>query len=268
MKRISIFVPKSSSINCINMKKSLLFAFVMLALSLSASAQYRGFTFGMKMGPAFDWAGSKNNTIHNEGTRLGFRWGLVADYYFSENYALVTGLNVNYLRGHYSYEDKMPFALDSVTNYFAMGNVDRLYKATTFEIPVALKMVTEEFGPFSFFAQVGASVGYTRKALAKDVFEGTGEDAAYQHSDEDYVSAKAQYNPFHLGLNVSVGAQFVIKGSTRAFADLYYSRDLLNGIEMIKYSRYYAGQKSDDMRRTDNLDYRQNIFGIEVGILF
>lgn len=250
------------------MKKSLLFAIVMLALTLSASAQYRGFTFGMKMGPSFDWAGSKNNTLQNEGTRMGFRWGLVADYYFSENYAIVTGLNVNYLRGHYSYDEKMAFALDSVTNYYAMGNLDRYYKATTFEIPIALKMVTEEFGPFSFFAQVGASVGYTRKALAKDTFAGTGEDAAYTYSDEEYVSARAQYNPLHLGLNVAVGGQFIIKGSTRAFADLYYSRDLLNGIEMIKYSRYYAGQKSDEMRRPENLDYRQNIFGVEVGILF
>ena len=250
------------------MKKSLLFAIVMLALTLSASAQYRGFTFGMKLGPSFDWAGSKNNTIQNEGTRMGFRWGLVADYYFSEYYAVVTGLNVNYLRGHYSYADMMAFPLDSVTNYYVMGNVDRRYKATTFEIPVALKMVTEEFGPFSFFAQVGGSFGYTRKALAKDDFISTEAGAALQHSDEDYVSAKAQYNPIHVGLNVAVGAQFIIKGSTRAFADLYYSRDLLNGIELIKYSRYYAGQKTDEMRRPENLDYRQNIFGVEVGILF
>lgn len=250
------------------MKKSLLFAIVMLAFSLSASAQYRGFTFGMKIGPSFDWAGSKNNTIQNEGARMGFRWGLVADYYFSENYAIVTGLNVNYLRGHYSYADKMEFPIDSVNSLYAMGNVDRRYKATTFEIPVALKMVTEEFGPFSFFAQVGGSFGYTRKALAKDDFTGTGDDVAYQYSDVDYVSAKAQYNPIHVALNVAVGAQFIIKGSTRAFADLYYSRDLLNGIEMIKYSRYYGGVKQDDMRRPENLDYRQNIFGVEVGILF
>lgn len=250
------------------MKKSLLFAVVMLVLSLSASAQYRGFSFGIKMGPSFDWAGSKTNTLQNEGTRMGFRWGLVADYYFAENYAITTGLNVNYLRGHYSYDDMRLFPIDTVTNYYAMGNVDRLYKATTFEIPVALKMVTEEFGPFSFFAQVGGSFGYTRKALAKDDFVGTGDDAAYLYSDDDYVSARAQYNPIHVALNVAIGGQFIIKGSTRAFADLYYSRDLLNGIDLIKYSRYYAGQKSDDMRRPENLDYRQNILGIEVGVLF
>lgn len=248
------------------MKKSILFAVVMLALSLSASAQYNGFAFGVKMGPAFDWAGSKTNTIQNEGTRMGFRWGLVADYYFAENYAITTGLNVNYLRGHYSFDDMHTFAVADTSMYF-LGNVDRLYKATTFEIPIALKMVTEEFGPFSFFAQVGGSIGYTRKALAKDEFVAK-DDANLQYADDDYYSARAQYNPLHVGLNVAVGAQFNIKGSTRAFADLYYSRDLLNGIEMIKYSRYYDGVKQDDMRRPENLDYRQNIFGIEVGILF
>ena len=152
------------------MKKSYLLAVALLVLSLSASAQYRGFSFGVKMGPAFDWAGSKTNTLQNEGTRMGFRWGVVADYYFAENYAITTGLNINYLRGHYSFQDMHNFStVDTLTNY-VLGNVDRLYKATTFEIPVALKMVTEEFGPFTFFAQVGGSVGYTRKALAKDTF--------------------------------------------------------------------------------------------------
>ena len=58
------------------MKKSFLLAIVMLVLSVSASAQYNGFAFGVKLGPAFDWAGSKTNTIHNEGTRMGFRMGL------------------------------------------------------------------------------------------------------------------------------------------------------------------------------------------------
>lgn len=249
------------------MKKSYLLAVALLVLSLSASAQYRGFSFGVKMGPAFDWAGSKTNTLQNEGTRMGFRWGVVADYYFAENYAITTGLNINYLRGHYSFQDMHNFStVDTLTNY-VLGNVDRLYKATTFEIPVALKMVTEEFGPFTFFAQVGGSVGYTRKALAKDTFVAQ-EDAGMQYADDDYVSARAQYNPLHVGLNVAVGTQFSIKGSTRAFADLYYNRDLLNGIDILKYNHYYDGVKNDDMRRPETLDYRQNVLGIEVGILF
>lgn len=250
------------------MKKSFLFAIVMLALSLSASAQYKGFAFGVKMGPAFDWAGSKTNMIHNEGTRMGFRWGLLADYYFSENYAIVTGLNVNYNRGHYSYEDMRNFTIepDTVPSAY-LGEVDRLYKATVFEIPVALKMVTEEFGPFSFFAQMGGSLGFTSKALAKDSFKRT-ELPEITSQDENYDPVKYQYNPFHVALNAAIGAQFIIKGSTRAFADLYYSRDLLNGIEMIKYSRYYNGDKTYPRDSNEKLDYRQNILGLEVGILF
>ena len=253
------------------MKKSILFAVLLMALSLSASAQYNGFAFGVKLGPAFDWAGSKTNTIQNEGTRMGFRMGLMAEYYFAENYAITTGLNVNYLRNHYSYQDMRAFAVDTVSVYH-LGSVDRYYKGTTFEIPVALKMVTEEFGPFSFFAQVGASVGYSRKDLAKDDFV-VANDATMQLVDDDYVSVRAQYNPLHIGLNAAIGGQFIIKGSTRAFADFFYSRDILNGIKNGigsegRYRDYYAGIKQDDMRRPETLDFRQNIFGIEVGILF
>ena len=41
------------------MKKSLLFVGLLLAMSLTASAQYKGFSFGFKLGPSFDWTGSK-----------------------------------------------------------------------------------------------------------------------------------------------------------------------------------------------------------------
>ncbi|MBP5573841.1 MAG: outer membrane beta-barrel protein [Bacteroidales bacterium] len=253
------------------MKKSFLLAIVMLVLSVSASAQYNGFAFGVKLGPAFDWAGSKTNTIHNEGTRMGFRMGLMGEYYFAENYAITTGLNVNYLRNHFSYDDMRAFPVDTLSVYM-LGDVDRYYKGTTFEIPIALKMVTEEFGPFSFFAQVGASVGYSRKDLAKDVFVAK-EDANVTYEDDDYVSVRSQYNPFHVGLNAAVGAHFNIKGSTRAFADFFYSRDILNGVKNGigsegRYREYYAGIKQDDMKRPETLDFRQNVFGVEVGILF
>ena len=40
------------------MKKSLLIVGLLLAMSLTASAQNNGFAFGFKLGPGFDWTGS------------------------------------------------------------------------------------------------------------------------------------------------------------------------------------------------------------------
>ena len=77
------------------MKKSLLIVGLLMAMSLTASAQYKGFSFGFKVGPSFDWTGSKTGAAINERTKTGFDVGLVAEYYFAENYAIVTGINVD-----------------------------------------------------------------------------------------------------------------------------------------------------------------------------
>ena len=68
------------------MKKSLLIVGLMLAMSLTASAQYKGFAFGFKIGPNWGWTGSTTGGAVNEGARTGFDLGVVAEYYFADNY--------------------------------------------------------------------------------------------------------------------------------------------------------------------------------------
>ena len=144
------------------MKKSLLFVGLMLAMSLTMSAQNNGFAFGFKFGPGFDWTGSTTGAAVNEGMRTGFGVGVVAEYYFAENYAIVSGINVNMNRGHYSFENaRNAMGADSVA-FVEKYNVDRMYKATVYEIPLMLKMMTNELGnlPLRAYAQVGGGIGY------------------------------------------------------------------------------------------------------------
>ena len=145
------------------MKKSLLFVGLMLAMSLTMSAQNNGFAFGFKMGPGFDWTGSTTGGAVNEGLRTGFGVGVVAEYFFADNYAIVTGVNVNMNRGHYSFLNGR-MTTDSVPE-LETYTVDRMYKATIYEIPLMLKMMTNELGnlPLRAYAQVGAGLGYAQK---------------------------------------------------------------------------------------------------------
>ena len=127
------------------MKKKLFFVGLMLALSLGASAQDQEFSFGLRLGPNFNWIGSRAGAAENHGdksgTDVGFDLGFVAEYYFTENYALVTGVNVNFLRGQYDFADKRVIGNDTI-----LGVVDRKFKSTVFEIPLMFKMVTPDKG--------------------------------------------------------------------------------------------------------------------------
>lgn len=249
------------------MKKSLFFVGLMLALSLSASAQYKGFSFGFKLGPSFDWIGSKTEAADNQKTKVGFDLGLVAEYYFAENYAIVTGVNVDFLKGQYNFDDMRNIGTDS-TNY-QLGTIGRQFKSTVYEIPLMLQMVTPKLGelPLRAYVQVGGAVGYTQNVKVKDTFTlGT-------IDDNDFRATDGEYNPFHASLRIGAGAEYALIESTRVFAGVYYSHDLLNsissGVQGIKsnYRKYYNGDTNLGARDAE-LSVLQNRISIEVGILF
>ncbi|MGP1446967.1 MAG: porin family protein [Candidatus Limimorpha sp.] len=237
-------------------KNVLLLAALLLAVSVNLSAQYKEFGFGVKLGPTFEWAGSKNNTVQNEATRAGFKWGVFGEYYFAENYAIVAGLNGNHLRDSYSFSDKMLLNRDTLS-----GTISRNFKGMYLEIPVMLKMRTEEFGDFQFFAEFGAGLGLRRRAWVQDEFKVS--NSNIQQTSTEYVAVPKQYNPLRCNLLVAAGAEYMIKGSTRAFANLTYSRDLVNGFSIPFRNNYIT-----EADRVTKLDLRRNIIGIEVGILF
>ncbi len=227
----------------------------MLAMSLTVSAQNQGFAFGFKLGPGFDWTGSTTGAAQSEGMRTGFGVGVVAEYYFAENYAIVSGINVNMNRGHYSFYN----ANDSLTliNPF---RVDRYYKSTVYEIPLMLKMMTNELGnlPLRAYAQVGGGLGYAERVKVKD------------DNANDYAATDREFSNLRASLKIGAGAQYALDESTRLFAGVYFSHDFINNINSVRpnyYGNYIVdGKPIGD--RDPKLNMVQNRIGIEVGVLF
>ena len=254
------------------MKKSLLFVGLLLAMSLTASAQYKGFSFGFKLGPSFDWTGSKTGAATNQGTKVGFDVGLVAEYYFAENYAIVTGVNVDFVNGRYNFDDKRNISVDTID--YQLGTVGRQFKTTIYEIPLMLKMVTPELGglPLRAYAQVGGAVGYTNRVKVQDTFTLEGQQQPV-FEDDSYESTNGEYNPIHASLRIGAGAEYALLETTRVFAGIYFSHDFLNSISSgamgitSNYRKYYNGN-SDFGVRDKELNVLQNRIGIEVGIFF
>ena len=247
------------------MKKSLLIVGLLLAMSLTASAQYKGFSFGFRLGPTFDWTGSKTGAAINQGTKTGFDLGVVAEYYFAENYAIVTGVNVDFVKGHYSFDDMR--AIDTISG-FQLGTVDRQFKTTIYEVPLMLKMVTPELGglPLRAYAQVGGAFGYTQRVKVQDEFSLGG------LKDEAFRATDGEYNPFHASLRIGAGAEYKLLETTRVFAGIYFSHDFLNsisrgGLVSSNYVKYYNGNKELGERPLE-LNVLQNRIGIEMGIFF
>lgn len=243
------------------MKKSLLMVGLLMALTLSASAQYKGFSFGFKLGPNWGWTGSTTGAAVSNGARTGLDLGVVAEYYFADNYALVSGINVGFLGGKYTFENGRMVA-DSLQTY----DVNRIYKSTLYEIPLMLKMVTNDLGdlPLRIYAQVGGGIGYAQKVKVKDAIPVDGIE-----TPDDWGITNKEFSNIRVSLKAAAGAQYALDESTRLFAGVYFSHDLLNNINSVSpnYYKFYDGNKDLGERKT-KLNMIQNRIGIEVGILF
>ena len=249
------------------MKKNLLFIGLMLAMSLSASAQYKGFAFGFKVGPNWGWTGSTTGAAVSQGARTGFDLGVVAEYYFADNYALVSGINVDFVGGKYMFE-RGRMVVDSINpdGYVEVYGVNRIYKSTIYEIPLMLKMETNDLGnlPLRAYAQVGGGIGYAQKVKVKDAIPSEGIETPAEWGITD-----REFSNIRVSLKIGAGAQYAVDETTRIFAGFYFSHDFINNINSINpnYYKYYNGDK-DLGERDVKLNMVQNRIGIEVGVLF
>lgn len=215
------------------MKKNLLFIGLMMAFSLSVSAQNEGFAFGFKFGPNFGWTGSTTATADNLGSKTGFDVGVVSEYYFADNYAFVTGVNVSFLGGHYMF-DNAHLVTDSLNpdGFLEKFGVDRTYKSTIYEIPLMLKMVTNELGnvPLRIYAEVGGGIGLAaKKVRVKDAIPSQNVTAP-----DKWSTTNKEYSNLRASLKIGAGAQYTVDESTRLFAGVYFSHDFINMINYIR----------------------------------
>lgn len=250
------------------MKKSLLFVGLLMAMSLTVSAQNQGFAFGIKLGPNFGWTGS--TTAQSQGSRTGFDVGVVGEYYFADNYALVSGVNVSFLGGHYLF-DNAHMVTDSLhpDGSLEMYGVDRVFKSTIYEIPLMLKMVTNELGniPLRAFIEVGGGIGLAAKKVSvKDAIPSEGIT-----TPDKWSITNKEFSNLRASLKIGAGAQYALDESTRLFAGVYFSHDFINMINYIKpdyCGNFYDAEGNKIGARDPKLKVLQNRIGIEVGVLF
>ena len=142
------------------MRKIVLFS-LLVALSLPAFSVGTGFRFGLKTSPNISWFRTETRGYENNGVKLGFAYGLITDYYFAENYAISTGVNIARFGGKIKYNYRYT---DQDQQYNTTKRSD--YSFRYLEIPMTLKLRATEVGFSTFYGQFGFGLGFRTKAEA------------------------------------------------------------------------------------------------------
>ena len=132
-------------------KRVFLSIMMAIAISFSANAQNDGgskFHFGLKASPSYNWMKTDGTGLESDGGSIGLSYGLMTEFAISKNYAFATGLEITYRGGKYKY------------------NSDSSYKQMLqyVEVPIGLKLKTNEIGYIKYYGLFGILPGFLVKA--------------------------------------------------------------------------------------------------------
>lgn len=191
--------------------KRILVILTFLTAYLSLDAQSSPVKFNVEMDPQFSWFKSDDDAVEPNGSIFHFHAGLNMDYYFAPNYAFVLGVGINNLGGNLLYADSTEF---NSKGEILMVEPEQSVKLNLqyVDIPVGLKLKTEELGYATFFLQLGFNPMINLNAKVSS------EEAGLDKED-----IKDNINTFYLGYHLGLGAEYKLGGSTALIGGLRWS---------------------------------------------
>jgi len=218
--------------------KRILLILCILASFLSLNAQYTRLSFNVEVDPQFAWLSSDDELVEPDGSIFHMHAGLNMDYFFGENYAFVLGLGINNLGGNLRYADSTEFSSKGEILLVEPGQSAKL-NLQYIDIPIGLKLKTEQLGYATLFLQLGFNPMISLNAKVSS------EDADFQKED-----IKESINIFCLGYHVGLGVEYTLGGNTALIGGLRWSSGLT------------------DVTDNDRANVKPNAISIHLGILF
>lgn len=200
------------------MKKTvIIIVIVLIFVGSGLKAQEKPFVFGFKAAPNIGWMNPSSQDYETNGSKFGFSWGLLAEFYLMENYYINTGLNILFQNGTLNYEDE-------IDAYGGIGELSRVYNFKYIKLPLSLKMKTNEIAGFKFFGVFGIGANILLSAKVQDKFSlegGVFEDQEKMDFKNDMKSVKAS-------MIVGIGAEYSIDGAAKLIAGINFDNGITN----------------------------------------
>jgi hypothetical protein len=195
------------------MKRSIITLALGLAFAGAMADRPSRFTFIAS--PQLSWMNSDLNEIENFKNNIGFNYGVETDIFLgSENYALLTGFTINHTGGSliYNTDESFEYADKELPPGTRIkGNINY------FEVPLALKLRSTEFGRINFFTQFGITNWFNLKS------KGTSNDGTLKDND-----VNGEFRFYNIALNVGIGIEYNVSKNNAITCGAVYNNGLLD----------------------------------------
>lgn len=216
------------------------------------------FRFGLKVTPTPAWLRSADpKVVDKNGIKFGFGFGLQTEFRITSTAHFITGIGGDFLGGKQVYKNGQGYVLtkdnayiDSEKTDFGKGanglnssnnNGDKFYeiktrsiKTTYITIPVLLKLMTKDISGFKYYGVFGGDIAIQTKFRCTDELNEINYNTAsntWETGGSVIVSdmrPSGDLIPFNVGLNVGLGFEYNLSGSTSFFLGVNYCRGFIN----------------------------------------
>ena len=242
---------------------------------------------GLRVSPNFSWINIQKGSMSNDGLGLGFSYGVTADFamFKSTNYWLATELSVSTipvlaksnteLRNVRTISNAGGVKRDT-TYMYKGGQVHFKYNTQYLQIPLSIKMKTDEIGNMKYYFQFGLAPSFMMKSkLSTTITDGDGiyptnkgitfhdpnspDDDVYQFTGTEIPSSpsgekeyvfKDNIASFRFPVIMGVGVEYKLTGNTMFTAGLRFDNAINNFF------------------KDPTITGKSNLLAIQAGILF
>ncbi len=160
------------------MRKKFYFLLFAMTITTALFAQRFEYQLGLKGALGFDWPVVENDDVSGRDNGLCYKYGLTGVYYFGESYGITSGFNI--IGSQFS---------------FKISDIESKYKTTYCQIPVLLKMRTDNFADkFRLMGEIG--YGFNLLVSGEYKLENVKQDNPYRDVCSSFI--------VHLGLEMEV----------------------------------------------------------------
>ncbi|MFI5222574.1 MAG: porin family protein [Bacteroidia bacterium] len=187
---------------------------------------------GIKASPQYTWTSTDSKSLTTSGSRINISYGVMIDYFFSENYSIGTELSIGTFGGTISPDSV--YVKNTGTKDLQVN-----YKLQYINLPFILKMRTKEIGYTRFYAEAGFGMSFNFRAKADvsssnsalnrtniDVNNPDPSDKEYINFNNNGLSPKVNF--FRFSFILGAGVQYNIFGNTMLIAGLRYDNSISN----------------------------------------
>lgn len=208
--------------------------------------QSQDFRLGFKANPSFSVIKPSSDYHESVGTKVGFSYGLLFDYFIKDNYAISSEFAISTMGGQVEYNK---------SDTSIVSNINLRY----IEIPITLKLLTKELTDnVKVYGKFGLNLAFRIKAEADVEYKKGG----IEYKNDDIKNANNYIQPFNTSLLFGAGIEYNISDNLDLVLGLSYNNGFLN---VMKSKSIY---RQETTNLISGFEGNINYLAVNVGLLF